>query len=420
MRCALLSLLLLVAGPSLAQDSPIARIEVEPLEIAVGEPVIVRITALCPTFLPKPPGFPTAELANAVTRLPPRSGTSISERVDGETWSGVQRRYEIYPLMGATYRLGDQSVAVTCAEPGTIKGTTVDLPLEEIIFKAVVPAGAESVVPYVAGSSLELEQSVEGETDSLEAGDAVVVSYVAELDGLPAIFLPPLVEIEETPGVSVYPDQPVVEDSQPALRTERYTFVFEAGGDFVIPGATLDWWNRDAGRIETSAVEPMTVSVVGDPLPVPEEEPPPAEPIDWRGVAIGVVLLYLVWKLASRLAPRLQAAWSASRRRRLESEEHAFGRLERVLLGRDRRQAQAALVVWLERIAPGFTLGEFAERYGDDRLRRELQEMSQTLYRDSSHDIPMKRLLIPLTKARRRVKSERQRNAEPALPPLNP
>jgi hypothetical protein len=267
---------------------------------------------------------------------------------------------------------------------------------------------------------LTLKQRIEGEAESLEAGDALAVTYEAELDGLPAMFLPPLVQITETPGVSVYADQPSVEDAEPARRTETYTFVFEAGGDFVVPGASLDWWNNETSQIETAAVEPMTVSVVGEPLPVPEEEPPPPEPIDWRRILIVLLLLYAMWKLFHRLRPRLQAALAAARKRRLESEEHAFKQLEKALLGRDRHRAQSALLVWLDRIAPGMGPREFAARYGDEKLRSELQQISETLYRDGGDKIHVKRLLPLLSKARHRAHQERQRHSELVLPPLNP
>lgn len=411
---------LLLAVPAQADVSPVVRVTVSPEEVAVGEPVTVSVTVLCPTFFPKPPRFSTGELANAITRLPPRGSRPTQQRVDGESWSGVVYDYQVYPLLGATYSLSGETVAVTCAEPGTIKGPTVDVVMDEVVFRAVVPVGAESLEPYLAGRSLTLERILEGEPESLEAGDALVVSYVAELDGLPAMFLPKLVEVPETPGVSFYPDQPIVEDHEPARRTERYTFVFESGGEFIIPGASLGWWNKETGQVETAAVKPMSVSVVGDPLPVPEEEVRPPEPIDWRRILIGLLLLYGAWKLFTRLRPRLQAALAAARKRRLESEEHAFKQLEKALLVSDRRRAQSSLLAWLDRIAPGSSPREFAARYGDEKLSTELERISKMLYRDGSDRVHMKRLLPQLSKARRRVRQERQRSSKLALPPLNP
>ena len=55
---------------------------------------------------------------------------------------------------------------------------------------------------------------------------------VAEIDGLPAIFLPSLAPALDFDGVSVYADEPRVQDGTPARRSERLTLVFEAGGEF--------------------------------------------------------------------------------------------------------------------------------------------------------------------------------------------
>lgn len=424
MRCVLPGLVVLLllasaAAPAIGQE-PIVRITASPEEVPVGDPLELEVTVLVPTWFLKPPVYPAVELTNTITRVPPDSSYPTNERIGRDTWAGIVRTYQVYPLVGATYRLSGQTMTVTYNDPEKFKPVTVKVDVPEVEFRARVPAGAETLNPYLAGRRLTLDREIEGEVESLEAGDALVVRYTAELDGMPVIFLPTLVQMTDTPGVSIYPDQPVVEETEPARRTETYTFVFEAGGDFIIPGTRIDWWNKEAGRIETSPVEPMTVSVAGDPLPVQAEEAPPPEPVDWRRVLIVLLLLYIAWKLLSRLLPKLQAALAAWRKRRLASEEYAFAQLEKALAGKDRRNAQAALLTWLERIAPGHSLASFAARYGDEKLESELNDMSRTLYRDSNDQIQMKRLLIPLTKARRNVKHEQQQRAEHALPPLNP
>ena len=395
------------------------RVELTPEEVPVGEAITLRVTVLGPTFFPKPPQFPSFELANLITRLPPNSSRPTTERVDGETWSGVTRRYQLYPLVGAGYELTDQTVAVTYAAPGSIRGTTVEVDIPDIKFRAFVPEGAESLDPYVAGRALTIERSLEGDTVALEAGDALSVTYVAELDGLPAMFLPALVHPDETPGVSVYADQPVIEDGPPARRTERYTLVFEAGGDFVIPGASVAWWNSETGRIEPATVPPMTVSVVGQPVSAVEETPPD-EPTDWRTAVVALALLFVVWKVLARLTPVLRARREAAHERYLHSETYAFQQLETALLGNDRRRAQAALLEWLSRIAPGMSPSEFAAAYGKDDLQEPLQQMSRTLYRDDVDDIATRRLAKPLFKARRRALEARDADVTSALPPLNP
>ena len=223
-------------GVCAAAESPLVRVEVDPPGVSVGEPVSLVVTVLAPTWFPKPPTFPAFELANAVTRLPPDSSYPTSESVEGESWSGIVRQYQVYPLVGAEYRLQDLTMSVTYANPETRAPTQVDVAVPEIVFTATVPPGAEHLDPYVAGTSLGLTREIEGNTAALEAGDGLVVRYVATLKGLPSMFLPPLVTEPEIPGVSVYADQPSIEDGPPATRTDTLTFVFEAGGEFPLPG----------------------------------------------------------------------------------------------------------------------------------------------------------------------------------------
>ena len=54
-----------------------------------------------------------------------------------------------------------------------------------------------------------------------------MVTYAAELDGLPAIFLPPLLPELDVDGVSGYADVPKLGDGPPARREEKLTLVFD-------------------------------------------------------------------------------------------------------------------------------------------------------------------------------------------------
>ena len=188
------SVLLLGSGVA-AQDEPVVTAEITPQEIGVGESAQLRVTVLVPTWFPTPPVFPSFELSNAITRLPPDSSFPTSQRVGGNTWSGIVRNYQVYPLIGASYRLSDQAITVTYANPGS-DPIIVDVAVPDIIFRGVVPDGAEDIDPYIAGSNFTIRREVDGELDSLGTGDAIVVRYVAELEGLPAMFIPPLAPVK--------------------------------------------------------------------------------------------------------------------------------------------------------------------------------------------------------------------------------
>lgn len=418
----LLWLSLLLAGVCVTRASaqePIVRITAVPEEVPVGESVALEVTVLVPTWFPRPPRYPAFEMANTITRLPPDSSYPTNERIGRDTWSGIVRTYEVYPLIGATYRLSDQTMTVTYTDPETYKPATVEVEVPEVEFRAVVPAGAEGLDPYVAGKRLTLECEIEGDTDSLEVGDALVVRYTAELDGLPAIFLPALVEPVEAPGVSMYPEQPSVEDGDFARRSEKLTLVFEAGGDFSVPAAEIRWWNTKTSAVETASVPAMTVSVAGPPVPSPVEEAPPAKP-RWPAILVwAAVLAAILWALR-RWGPRLQAHWDAYQDRRHRSEGYAFGKLRKALRGGDPRIADQALLTWLERIEPGMGAREFVQRYGDAKLRQQIEALDRLLYSTTAEPVKLRRLERSLVAARRRYAKGARSSRSFVLPPMNP
>ena len=408
-----------LAPAAIAQESPIVRVDVDPKRMAVGEPVALTVTVLGPTWFPKPPSFPSFELANAITRLPPDSSYPTSELVNGETWSGIVRHYKIYPLVGASFKLSDLRMTVIYADPGNRSPVSVEVDVPEIAFTASVPSGAEALEPYIAGRSLALKRETDGNLDALKAGDALVVRYIAELDGLPAIFLPQLTEAIETPGVSVYADQPVVEEGPPATRTEKLTFVFEAGGEFTLPAVELEWWNTETQIIERASVPSLGISVAGPPLASAGDAQSEA-PVDWRSMLGWALLIIAAIWLLSRLTPALTAWWNNVREHYYTSEAYAFRQLRKALHGGDPSRAHTALLTWLDRIAPGLGSREFAHRFGDTRLKEQLENIAQSLYGNSGEPIHLRRLERPLIGARAKARHATQDRSQHVLPPLNP
>ena len=89
----LLAAAVLTTRAAAAQEPPLVRVEVAPEQVEVGRPVELRVTVLTPTWFPRPPEYPSLELANAVTRLDRSYPTS--ERVGGNSSSAVSPRKAI-------------------------------------------------------------------------------------------------------------------------------------------------------------------------------------------------------------------------------------------------------------------------------------------------------------------------------------
>jgi hypothetical protein len=396
---------------------PVVRVELKPKSVIVGEAAQLTVTVLVPTWFTRPVVYPSFELANAMTRLPSDSSYSIRERVGSESWSGIVRTYEIYPLLGASYRMAGQTMNVTFANPGS-DPVSVDVEVPEVVLRGAVPQGAESLDPYLAGRRLELGIDVEGELESLEAGDAIVLTYRAELDGLPAIFLPPLAPDLEFDGVSVYRDMPEVADGDTARRAETITLVFEAGGEFSIPGTEFSFWNTVSQAIETATADGLVVSVDGPPAAAAVAED--AAEDSWQRIAgaaaVALVLVLIFW----RGVPELVSYNRGAAERRKRTEKYAFRQLLGALGSGDSVAAYRALLHWVERLEPGLDTHRFSANYGDAALSERLAALSAGLYGAAGGSAHLGQIGRGLKIARRRYLERNTIERTMRLPPLNP
>ena len=409
--------MLVLAAPASAQDQPIVRMTIAPEQVNVGEAAELQVTVLVPTWFANPPVFPSFEVANAVTRLPPNSSYPTSQRVGGDTWSGVVRNYRVYPLSASTYRLGGGFIRVIAADPGSDPSIT-DVAVPEVTLTAIVPAGAEDLDPYVAGSSLMLTRVIDGELDTLEAGDAIVVRTVAELDGLPAMFLPPLSPELGFEGLSVYVDEPVVEDADSARRSEKVTLIFESGGEFTLPAIKLDWWDTTSNGVATATVPEVSISVTGPTIEAAGDEA--TGQIAWWDLMMrllgALIAALLGWRILRRL--RIRAKDAAARHR--ESESYTFAEFAKACKNNEPTLAHHAMLAWLKRINWHGNSASFACAYGDKSLRLLIDALSSRVYHVDREEVNLTALLGAMKRARSEYLGDQRSTSRAVLPPLNP
>ncbi|MBP7002187.1 BatD family protein [Amaricoccus sp.] len=340
--------LLVLAGAASAQ-APTPRVEIAltpEAPVTVGTPLTLAVTVLVPTFMPDPPVWPDFQIADAITRLPPDASRSLSQRIDGQTWAGVRRAYEIIPQRAADFALPPAEITVTYADPETNAPTTVQVPVPEIAFSATVPAGAEALDPFVAAASLTLTATAEGLPEAPHPGDALTLTLTVTATGAEAMLLPPLAAGIPTPAIlRAYPGEPALADTPgqrggpaTATRTETVTYVVEAPGAATLPAVTLAWWNTTTGKVETATTDPVQITVAAPP----GWQPPGtvAAPPRWPLVAVALVLvLAAIGPGLARRARRLLAEHA-------RSEPVAYRRLTRVLRAGDAAALRPALADW--------------------------------------------------------------------------
>ncbi len=407
-----------------ADAQPIVRLSLEENRITVGESVRMRLTLLVPTWQPSPPIYPSFEVPNGITRLPPDSSYPTTERIGGETWSGIVRSYQFYPLLAADYRLGGGTLRITWANPGK-EAFVADVPVPEVMLEARVPEGAVNLEPFLAGTELRFTRTVSGTTEVLQVGEALVVDYEASLDGMPALFLPELAPEMAISGVKRYADEPVLDDGPPASRQERISLIPSRPGEFEVPGRRLAWWNTKTEEVVVTEVPALFVTVAGPPAEATETPPVPSRPL-WPWAVAFLMLLTGAWLALPRLRQAMtarQTQRAAARRAYEASEAWAFAALNAALNADEPGPIYEAAVRWLERLEPGMDLRRFALRSGSPRLLEAVDALSEGLYGTESGAaaaFEASTFRRELPGARQAFLAAGERGAQNGLPALNP
>lgn len=344
MRVFLVTILCALPVWTSAQTQPIVQMDVAATETVVGQPLMVRIKVLVPTFSPKPPEFPSLEVPGLVVRLPERASGPISERVDGDTWSGVQRSYRVYPLRSGSFEIPAQSVRVTYAKPGGIEPETVDIATDAIRFMSVLPAGAEMLSTPIIAEDFSLKQKLDIE-DDIKVGSAIERIVEAKISGTTSILIPPLLLPTQNPVLNEYAKEPSVTDTEDrgvlsGTRVETITYVVTAAGTVELPPVELEWFNLTTNTVETARVEGTTVVVSDGPAnTVPES-------MDWMllvQIAAGLgVAFWCLYKILPTMRHQL-ASWRDQFR---SSEIYASRQVRHAISQRDINGTYSTLALW--------------------------------------------------------------------------
>jgi len=343
-------LALLIPLGARAEGEPRLSVELAEGDIIVGQPLTLRMKLLVPSWMPKPPVWPTLEVPSLLVRLPERASTPVSETIDGDTWSGISRAYRLYPLEVGGYEIPGQSLIVTYADPGKPDPIQSEMALEPIRFEAVLPKGAEGLDPPIVANGLTLEQQIEGGPD-LATGDAVTRIVTASIKGTTPILLPALlpdltpVDGPDPAPLRAYPKEPVVAQSEQrgvlsGSRTETTTYVAQGGGSVKLAPIIVNWFNLDSGKVETAELVGATLSITAPP-------PPPPGLVDYaRWGAMGLAILGGLWGIIRFVMPHLRRRGMQLRLRWHKSGPYARIRVRRAMRARDLNATMGALQHW--------------------------------------------------------------------------
>ncbi|MBK0326373.1 BatD family protein [Rhodobacteraceae bacterium F11138] len=406
-----------LAGAASARQDPKVTAELEATDTVVGQPLILRITILVPTWMPKAPVFPNIEMPGLLVRLPQRAGGPVSETIDGETWSGVQNAYRLYPLREGEFTLPGGKIELSYADPGQPAPIAYSVALPPISFAATLPEGARDLSPLILAQDFTLTQSLEGETD-LTAGDAVTRTVTANIQGTTAVMIPRLIPDPVTDVLRAYPKDPVVNETEDrgdlsGDRVETVSYVAQENGTALLPEITFDWYNLTSGKVETARLAATPVTVTGSATAT--TPPVTAKTLALLAACI-VVAALIAWLVLRYLRPRMGAYLAQLRRDREASEPAARRRVLRALRDRNLSATLLTLSHWL-RFFPDASTEQQAQ------MRDALARLGAARYGTAPDAAP--ELWTDATRAfcelRSQLKNQtRRQQTSGCLPPLNP
>lgn len=310
--------------------APQVSSELTPAEVAPGQSARLRITVLVPTFMPKPVVFAELDQPQLRVQLGARATTPLSRRIDGRTWSGVTRSYQLTPLAAGQFNLGAQALTVTYQDPDSGEVLSQQVVTEAQTLTATIPAAASGLSPYVAGRAVTLTQRftltrsatdgqgsaelLDAKTDDpveLAVGDSLEREITLSIEGGSALLLPALDAQAEVAGMALYVASPQVSEADDGgKRIERYTYIAQAGGSTRLPPMALGWFDTGHQKVATAQLDGLALKVSGASLAAAVERS------EYWLVLLLVVAFLLLWAAWYGLRPRWRRHQQLRRRQR--------------------------------------------------------------------------------------------------------
>ncbi len=339
--------------------------------------------------LAEPPLFPDIRIAGAIV-IPPASGMSFTERREGDTWIGIERRYQLYPTQSGEIDI--PSVTLRSRVRNSDGVSDVNATHAAFARRVRVPPEIAAVAQVVVTSKLAVQQHWEPDVNALKVGEAIQRTVSMTAENTTAMLLPTLSAVD-IKGLGQYSGQPQLDDRDvrgrvSAARTDRLTYMFERTGRFVLPDVTLYWWHPQT-RVLHEEVLPGQICVVKDnPTLLANTSAGDSEEIAvntstqplgrFLAVSFAGVLL---WVLYRTFGSRLKQRWVAWQQVRAASESARFRRFQRACAQNDPHQALRTLRGWLDRsLGTDWTLDAFCARVEIPALQQSIEALHGYLF----------------------------------------
>ncbi len=373
--------------------------------VLVGQKVTLHVEVLTSSWFPQPVGFPDSLQAENAIVLGSTSGGSFVDRIDGATFAGISRRYEMFPVAPGTFLTPEVGVTAIVALDDGSRSPEIELLARSSSVEVGVPPGVAPGGLVVASPSLEVGERWAPGLEEVSVGDSVERRVTMTVGDSVAMLLPSP-DLTAPEGVAAYPDDPTFEDRSErgrrgGTRVDSVTYVFEREGTVSWPEVEISWWDTDVGELRTEVLPSRTIKVSPDPGRredpfadpsqdvVPGQSAVPESGDRGRLLALGGVLVVLL-ALAALLLRRRRALLGETRgasgtrpeAKRDRRARAAFSAFERSARSDDAQASYRELMGWLAVVGPVAGVDTLAQLCdGEPALAAEVESLEKRLYR---------------------------------------
>lgn len=308
---------------------------------------------------------------------------------------------------------------------------------------------------WLPAKGLELKQEWSQARPQFKVGEPITRTLTIHARGLMASQLPELPQWS-TSDFKQYPDQPVLTDDKTRFgitgtRVEKTALIPTRGGEFIIPGIRIPWWNTDENKMEYAEIPAQKIIVPQarsssarsgpsmSPVPTvapagtggkerPEQAVPKLNtgaPVSesqaqvserWQWISLGLFIVWLVtlilWGLSGRRGkPGTQVNNAESLRKQVQH-------LKDACRAHDTRRARDSLLQWARQSLPDSRILSISDvaRFSGTELARQIRVLNDALYsqrQEQWNGDPLWQAFTEEQRQRKQRRDEKASNLEP-------
>lgn len=349
-----------------------------------------------------------------------------TEKIDGVSYIFKQHEIALFPQRAGSLILPPFEVefGFRGAESKVIEQSFTTSELQFTVEK--IP-GTDPGRPLVTSTNFHIDDHWEPVPGKAKVGDAFTRTITRTAEGLPGMAFPPL-HFAEIDRLGIYSKRPRVEDQMQrgeftGKRIETITYVCEQTGTFTILATTVQWWNPKTETLQNVTLEPVTFTVVANPLLEKEGHVdashviPGSFPWKWLALLLFSVLVVTALFILYRKKQRHSS-------QPMDEENTLFEQFHKAAGSRDAEATMRALLRWLDYSGlSGSTgsLARFSMLAADSQLDKQTGLLETALYAEKQEEQWSGELLYTaVQRARKKLKHQNSTIEKCSLPALNP